>query len=87
MKEHRKKIYNRLRRIEGQIQGLQRMVEREEPCVDILIQLAAATSALKNTGNAIIQNYLMQCIDEASEEPGNTLDDFQKALTRYIGMT
>jgi len=87
MKQHRKNIFNRLRRIEGQIQGLQRMVEREAPCVEVLTQLAAATSALKNTGNAIIQNYLMRCIDEASDEPGNTMDDFQKALTRYIGMS
>jgi DNA-binding FrmR family transcriptional regulator len=87
LKEHRKTIYNRLRRIEGQIQGLQRMVEREAPCVDVLVQLAAATAALKKTGNAIIQNYLMRCIDESSDEPGNTLDDFQKALTRYIEMS
>ena len=87
MGEERKKILDRLRRIEGQIRGLQRMVESEAPCVDVLTQVAAATSAIKKTGIAVIQVYMKKCINETTEDPEKNLDDFQKALNRYIGMS
>jgi len=48
MEEHRKRVLNRLKRIEGQIRGLEKMVEKEAPCADILTQLYAATAAIKN---------------------------------------
>ncbi|MBP9011894.1 MAG: metal-sensitive transcriptional regulator, partial [Syntrophaceae bacterium] len=54
MEEHRKRVLNRLKRIEGQIRGLEKMVEKEAPCADILTQLYAATAAMKKTGAAII---------------------------------
>ena len=85
--EHRKSVLNRLRRIEGQIRGLERMVEKEAPCADVLTQLSAATAAMKKTGIAIIQANMRRCIDETTQDPDRTLDDFQKALTRYIGMS
>lgn len=87
MDEHRKKVLNRLRRIGGQIRGLERMVEREAPCADVLTQLSAATSALKKTGIAVIQANMKRCINEATQYPDKTMDDFQKALSRYISMS
>jgi len=87
MDEHRKKVLNRLRRIEGQIRGLERMVEREAPCADVLTQLSAATAAMKKTGIVIIQANISRCINEATQYPDTTMDDFQKALSRYIGMS
>jgi CsoR family transcriptional regulator, copper-sensing transcriptional repressor len=87
MDEERKKILDRLRRIEGQIRGLQRMVESEAPCVDVLTQVSAATSAIKKAGIAVIVVYMKKCIDEAAQDPEKKLDDFQKALARYIGMS
>ena len=51
MDEHRKNVLNRLRRIEGQIRGLERMVEQEAPCADVLTQLHAATAAMKKNRN------------------------------------
>jgi len=87
MNAERKKILDRLRRIEGQIRGLQRMVENEAPCVDILTQVSAVTAAMKNTGNAMVQNHLQQCIREASFRGSNeAIEEFQKALARYIRM-
>jgi CsoR family transcriptional regulator, copper-sensing transcriptional repressor len=86
MQEHRKKILNRLRRIEGQIKGLEKMVEREAPCVEVLTQLSAATSAMKQTGNAIIQEYMKQCINETVQDPDKSLEEFKKVLARYIAM-
>jgi len=87
MEEKRKKILNRLRRIEGQIRGLQRMVENEAPCVDVLTQISAATSAMKKTGIAVVQVYLMRCLEEAKQDQEKALDEFQKALARYISMS
>lgn len=86
MKEHRKKVLNRLRRIEGQIKGLGKMVENEAPCIEVLTQLSAATSAMKQTGNAIIREYLKQCIDETAQGQEKSLEEFKKVLSRYIAM-
>ena len=75
-----------MRRIEGQLRGLQRMVENETPCVDVLTQVSAVTSAMKKTGIAIIQYRLKQCIVECSQGDDQVLEDFQKAIARYIDM-
>jgi CsoR family transcriptional regulator, copper-sensing transcriptional repressor len=87
MDEKRKKILNRLRRIEGQIRGLQRMVDNEAPCVDVLTQISAATSAMKKTGIAVVQIYLTRCLEEANQNQDKALEEFQKALARYISMS
>ena len=87
--EHQKKeILLRLKRIEGQIRGLQRMVEEEIPCPDILTQVAAATAAIKKVATVIIQTYMEECLEKTMKEPRVkrewTLKDFQKAISRYI---
>jgi CsoR family transcriptional regulator, copper-sensing transcriptional repressor len=87
MDEHRKNVLNRLRRIEGQIRGLAKMVEQEASCADVLTQLSAATAAMKKTGIVIIQANMRRCINEATVDADNTMDDFEKALSRYIGMS
>lgn len=78
----------RLRRIEGQLRGIQRMVEEDAPCPDILTQVAAATSAIKRAGMVMVQTYMEECLDRSQKEPGvsrkETLRDFQKAINRYI---
>jgi CsoR family transcriptional regulator, copper-sensing transcriptional repressor len=84
--ENRKKVLNRLRRIEGQIRGLERMVEKEAPCAEVLTLLSAVTAAMKKTGFTIIQANMKRCINEATQDPVKTIDDFQKALSRYISM-
>jgi DNA-binding FrmR family transcriptional regulator len=83
----RKKIYNRLRRIEGQTRGLQRMVERQEPCVDILTQLAAVTSAMKKTGIAVLRVNMKRCLNEAAAKGRKGRAEFEAALTRYIDLS
>jgi DNA-binding FrmR family transcriptional regulator len=90
--EHQKKeILLRLKRIEGQIRGLQRMVEEEIPCPDILTQVAAATAAIKKVGTVVIQTYMEECLEKTMKEPRVkrewTLKDFQKAISRYIDWT
>jgi len=90
MEEERPKkdVLMRLKRIEGQIRGLQRMVEGSAPCPEILTQVAAATAALKKVGTVIIQTYMEECLEKTQKEHGSkqgeTLKDFQKAMSRYI---
>ena len=90
MKAERQKkdILLRLRRIEGQIRGLQRMVDEGIPCPDILTQVAAVTAAIKKVGTVIVQTYMNECLEKTQKEPGtkqmDTLKDFHKAISRYI---
>lgn len=64
----------RLRRIEGQIRGLQRMVENDEYCIDILTQVAAATKALQSVSLGLMDEHLKHCVSEAIAEGGDTAD-------------
>jgi len=88
MNEERRDVLLRLRRIEGQIRGLQRMVEEEVACADILTQVAAVTAAVKKVGTVIVKTYMEECLNKTQRTPGvkrvETLRDFQKAVARYI---
>ncbi|MEN6317528.1 MAG: metal-sensitive transcriptional regulator [Syntrophaceae bacterium] len=86
MEKERRKILGRLRRIEGQIRGLQRMIERGSPCIDILTQVSAVTSAMKKTGSTIIRVNMAQCMSQYGVTTGKGMEDFQAALTRYIDL-
>ena len=65
----------RLRRIEGQIRGLQRMVENDEYCIDVLTQISAATKALQAVSLGLIDEHLKHCVAEAIAEGGDTAED------------
>jgi DNA-binding FrmR family transcriptional regulator len=86
--EAKSNVLMRLRRIEGQIRGLQRMVETEAPCSDILTQVGAVTAAVKKVGTAIIHSHLDECLEKTLTKGGGrqreVLKDFQKAMARYI---
>ncbi|MGE5328208.1 MAG: metal-sensitive transcriptional regulator [Deltaproteobacteria bacterium] len=83
--ENRREIVNRLNRIEGQIKGICRMVEDEKPCTEILVQISAARSALKNTGNLLIKKYCEKCISaEDKKDPGDILCEVLKMLEAVI---
>ncbi len=65
----------RLRRIEGQIRGLQRMVEDDEYCIDVLTQISAATKALQAVSLGLIEQHLGHCVSEAITEGGEVADE------------
>ena len=56
---------SRLRRIEGQVRGLQRMVEEDKYCIDILTQVSAVTGALQSVALGLIEDHLGHCVTEA----------------------
>jgi len=64
MKKDEKKIniIKRLNRIEGQVRGLQQMIEKERPCYDVLKQVAAVRGALQSLGQVILKDHLDECL-------------------------
>ena len=61
----KRSIGSRLKRIEGQVRGLQKMVEEERYCADVLMQLSSVQEALRGAGRALLHNHLKHCATEA----------------------
>jgi DNA-binding FrmR family transcriptional regulator len=61
----------RLRRIEGQVRGLQKMVEDDKYCIDILTQVSAATKALQAVALGLLEDHLGHCVAQAAAEGGD----------------
>jgi DNA-binding FrmR family transcriptional regulator len=78
----------RLRRIEGQIRGLQRMVEEEQYCIDVLTQISAATKALQSTALSLLDEHLGHCVADAVKEGGTDADaklkEANEAIARLV---
>lgn len=64
----------RLRRIEGQIRGLQRMVDEDAYCIDVLTQVSAATKALQAVALKLMDEHLSHCVAEAASQGGRVAD-------------
>jgi CsoR family transcriptional regulator, copper-sensing transcriptional repressor len=67
-------ILRRLRRIEGQIRGLQRMVDDETYCIDVLTQISAATKALQAVALELLEDHLSHCVADATRQGGSEVD-------------
>ncbi len=82
--ELEKNIITRLKKIEGQIRGIQKMVENQAPCSDILIQVAAVKSALNKSGLLIFENYAQECFKSSRE--GYDENDKMEELMRTLSI-
>ena len=78
-------IIRRLRRIEGQVKGIQKMVEEEKYCGDILIQIAAVRSAMNSVGGLILENHMKDCLKNYlnGETEDDALDDLVSTMIKY----
>ena len=74
----------RLRRIEGQVRGLQRMVEQDVYCIDILTQVSASTKALQSFALSLLEEHLRHCVAEAVDSGGPEGDDKVAEATAAI---
>ena len=72
--EHKDDLKARLRRVEGQVRGVQRMVEEDVYCIDILTQIAAAESALKKVAVKLLEDHLAHCVADAAGGSRKKLD-------------
>ncbi|HLS66813.1 MAG TPA: metal-sensing transcriptional repressor [Pseudogracilibacillus sp.] len=78
-------ILNRLKRIEGQVRGIQKMVEDDRYCVDILIQINAINAAMKKVGYSILEQHTSHCVRNAVES-GNgeeVVDELLRVIDQF----
>ncbi|MGL5717499.1 MAG: metal-sensitive transcriptional regulator [Paraclostridium sp.] len=68
-------IIKRLNKIEGQVKGIQKMVEDERYCVDILVQISAIRSAINKVGNIILENHIKGCVSNSIKNENNEQSD------------
>ncbi|MDQ2670138.1 MAG: metal-sensitive transcriptional regulator [Gemmatimonadota bacterium] len=78
-------IANRLRRIEGQVRGLQKMVDDERYCADVLMQISSVQEALRGVGRTLLHNHLRHCATEAirSGDPDQAEDMYQEIVDLF----
>ena len=83
--EHKREVSNRLARAIGHLQKVKQMVEDDEDCSDVLIQLAAVKSAINNTGKVILKDHMEHCIVHAVED-GDTemIDELNAAIDKFM---
>ena len=81
-------LTKRLRRIEGQVRGLQRMVDEDVYCIDVLTQVSAATSALPSVALHLLDEHLHHCVADAvaagGDEATAKVDEASKAIARLV---
>ena len=81
-------VQKRLRRVEGQIRGLQRMVEEDRYCIDVLEQVSAATRALQSVALLLLDDHLAHCVVDAvtagGEEASDKLREASSAIERLV---
>ena len=80
-------LLGRLKRVEGQVRGLQRMIEEDKYCIDILTQLNSVTAALKAVGVGLLDSHARHCLRESFEqgEGDAKVDEMVSAMARFVG--
>ncbi|WP_068259141.1 metal-sensitive transcriptional regulator [Rubripirellula obstinata] len=86
--DERKKLLNRLRRVTGQVDAVARMVEEDAECVDIVMQISAATGALSKVAQLLLTEHVKQCLHDAADNSNAAdreamLQDLIKLFEKY----
>ena len=81
-------LHRRLKKIIGQIQAIDRMIEEDSPCEDVLAQINAAKSALHKAGQVVLEGHIQHCVKEGIEhgDADATIARFTKAVERFANM-
>lgn len=80
-------LHRRLAKIMGQIKAIDRMVDEDVPCEDILSQISAAKSALNKAGQVVLEGHINHCIRDAVESGNDAeIENFTKAIERFANM-
>jgi DNA-binding FrmR family transcriptional regulator len=84
---NKKDLQDRLRRIEGQIRGIQRMVDEDQYCIDVLTQVNSASSALRSVGMGLLDEHVRHCVRESIQEGSGDekVDELLAAVARFAG--
>ncbi len=81
-------LHRRLAKIIGQIQAIDRMIDEDIPCEDILSQISAAKSALNKAGQVVLEGHIKHCVRDGIEhgDADQTIEKFTKAVERFANM-
>lgn len=84
--ESKEDILKRLRRIEGQVKGIQKMIDENKNCVDILTQVAAVRAAINKVGSIVLEKHSMTCIQNAvsSDDREKALNELAKTMQSFM---
>lgn len=84
--DEKDEILKRFRRIEGQVKGIQRMIEEEKNCMEILTQVAAARAAIHKAGSLILEKHSMTCIENAvtSNDKKQAMEELAKTVQSFV---
>ncbi|MUK89264.1 metal-sensing transcriptional repressor [Ornithinibacillus sp. L9] len=84
-KDEKQAVINRLKRIEGQVRGIQKMVEEDRYCVDILVQISAISAALKKVGFSVTERHIKHCVSDAikSGEGNETIEELMEVMKQF----
>lgn len=83
----KKNVLSRMKRIEGQVRGIQRMIEEGKECEDILVQVRAVRSALQSANKLVLKRYMLRCHVEAIEAGASeqeAMEKYVKVLTSFL---
>jgi DNA-binding FrmR family transcriptional regulator len=84
---NKKELQDRLRRVEGQVRGIQRMVEEDQYCIDILTQVNSVTAALRAVGMGLLDDHVRHCVKDSIESGDSDakVDELLAAVARFAG--
>ena len=86
--DNKEAVQKRLRRIEGQVRGIQRMVEEDRYCIDVLQQISAVTKAIQSVALELLDDHLAHCVTEAVQAGGieatRKLNEASAAIGRLV---
>lgn len=84
--ETREDVLKRLRRIEGQVKGIQKMITEDKYCADILTQVAAVRAAINKVGSILLEKHSLRCIEDAisSEDRKKSLNELAKTVQTFM---
>ncbi|WP_317642993.1 metal-sensitive transcriptional regulator [Bombiscardovia apis] len=82
--EDKKRVITRLRRIEGQVRAIEKMVENDTYCIDVLTQIAASSSALKSVALNILDDHMNHCVRQAAAKGGDEADEKMQEASEAI---
>ena len=84
--ETKKDVLPRLKKIEGQVRGIQRMVEKEKYCIDIINQVTAAQRALDQVGLKVMERHIESCVTDAIKSDGSSpiIGELMETIYKFI---
>ena len=84
MKTEKKNMINRLKRAEGQLRGIQKMIDEEQECIDIVTQLSAVRSSINSIMGLVIAQKVQACIEQPSDNPEEQEARLQEAINLIV---